>query len=168
MGIEYKIKFAVPSDYDPSSLFRKLPSPIDRRAMTEIYNYSVEKDGFYFVDRLVIRDITLDMASAVNQATETAHRWAKWLEVVPLVVFLVASQVARHEESQMFAAGNSVQSTARPATLNLKGKVFYVTDDQRRMHQASQSVAFVSLAALFGWLMWIRRPGRRIGPSAGP
>jgi hypothetical protein len=55
MGIEYKIKFAVPSDYDPGSLFRKLPSPIDRRAMTEIYNYSVEPDGFYFADRLVNR-----------------------------------------------------------------------------------------------------------------
>ena len=53
MGIEYKIKFAVPDPYDPAALFRKLPSPIDRRAMAEIYNYSIEADGFYFVDHLV-------------------------------------------------------------------------------------------------------------------
>ena len=53
MGIEYKIKFAVPDDYDPTTLFRRLPSPIDRRAMAEIYNYSIEADGFYFVDHLV-------------------------------------------------------------------------------------------------------------------
>ena len=53
MGIEYKIKFAVPDAYDPAAQFRKLPSPIDRRAMAEIYNYSIEVDGFYFVDHLV-------------------------------------------------------------------------------------------------------------------
>ena len=76
-----------------------------------------------------------------------------------MVVFLAASQVAMHEESQIFTAGTGVPSTARPATLSLMGKVFYVTDDQRRMHLASQGVAFVSLAAVFGWLMWIRRFG---------
>ena len=53
MGIEYKIKFAKPNDYDPAALFRRLPSPIDRRAMAEIYNYRIEADGFYFVDHLV-------------------------------------------------------------------------------------------------------------------
>lgn len=30
MGREYKIKFPVPAGYEPASLFRKLPSPIDR------------------------------------------------------------------------------------------------------------------------------------------
>ena len=53
MGIEYKIKFSVPQGYDPSALLNKLPSPIDRATMTEIYNYKVEQDGFYFVDHLV-------------------------------------------------------------------------------------------------------------------
>ncbi len=57
MGREYKIKFAVPVDYDPAPLFRRLPSPIGRQAMTEIYNYAIEADGFYFVDHLVDRNV---------------------------------------------------------------------------------------------------------------
>jgi hypothetical protein len=52
MGQEYKIEWKVPKDYDPSALLRKLPSPISKE-MTEIYNYSVEEDGFYFLDNLV-------------------------------------------------------------------------------------------------------------------
>ncbi|XCN75041.1 MAG: hypothetical protein Q3M24_10010 [Candidatus Electrothrix aestuarii] len=52
MGLEYKITFEVPDDYDPSSVIKKLPSPISSN-MTEIYNYSVEEDGFYFLDNLV-------------------------------------------------------------------------------------------------------------------
>jgi len=74
MGIEYEIKFAVPADYDPGSLFRKLPSPIDRRAMAEIYNYSVEPDGFYFVDRLVKRDVAaVALRSFIDEALCVAH-----------------------------------------------------------------------------------------------
>ena len=53
MGMEYKIKFSVPAGYDSSALFKKLPSPIDRASMTEIYNFKIEQDGFYFVDHLV-------------------------------------------------------------------------------------------------------------------
>ena len=53
MGIEYKLQFSVPEDYDPTALFKKLPSPIERSTMTEIYNYKIERDGFYFIDHLV-------------------------------------------------------------------------------------------------------------------
>jgi hypothetical protein len=53
MGLEYKLRFNVPENYDPTSLFRKLPSPIHRPSMTEIYNYKIEEDGFYFIDHLV-------------------------------------------------------------------------------------------------------------------
>ncbi len=53
MSIEYKIKFNVPRGYDSSALFRKLPSPINKPTMTEIYNFRIEPDGFYFVDHLV-------------------------------------------------------------------------------------------------------------------
>lgn len=53
MAKEYKIKFAVPIDYNPASLFKQMPSPIHRQTMSEIYNYRIEKDGFYFVDSLV-------------------------------------------------------------------------------------------------------------------
>ena len=56
MGKEYKIKFVVPEDYDPSNVLRKLPSPISSE-MTEIYNYSVEEDGFYFLDNLVDQSV---------------------------------------------------------------------------------------------------------------
>jgi hypothetical protein len=52
MGMEYKIEWDMPDGYDPSAVLRKLPSPISRQ-MTEIYNYKVEKDGFYFIDNLV-------------------------------------------------------------------------------------------------------------------
>jgi hypothetical protein len=105
------------------------------------------------------------MISAVNRITAAAPRWAKWIGVVPLAVFLVASQVAMHEETQIFAAGTRSPTTSRPATLSLKGKVFYVTDDQRHIHQLSQGVAFGSLAAFWGWLIWIRQQGRRTGAS---
>jgi len=84
-----------------------------------------------------------------------------------LTVFLVASQVAMREEAEVFAAGTGVPTTSRPATLSLKGKVFYVTDDQRHIHQLSQDVAFASLAGFWGWLIWIRRQGRRTTSSAG-
>jgi hypothetical protein len=53
VSIEYKIKFPFPADYDPSALFKQLSSPINRATMSEIYNYRIEQDGFYFVDRLV-------------------------------------------------------------------------------------------------------------------
>jgi len=52
MKIEYKIKCVMPKDYDPSEVLRKLPSPISSE-MTEIYNYSVESYGFYFLDNIV-------------------------------------------------------------------------------------------------------------------
>jgi len=53
MGVEYKIKFNVPTDYKPTHVLDRLPSPIQKPEMFEIYNYSVEKDGFYFLDHLV-------------------------------------------------------------------------------------------------------------------
>ncbi|MCA9740918.1 MAG: hypothetical protein H6695_18605 [Deferribacteres bacterium] len=52
MKAEYKIKFEMPKDYNPSDLFMSLPSPLSS-IMTEIYNYSIEPYGFYFLDNLV-------------------------------------------------------------------------------------------------------------------
>lgn len=57
MGIEYKIKFSLPEDFDPSALFERLPSPIARGPMAEIYNYAIQPDGFYFVDHLVSQEV---------------------------------------------------------------------------------------------------------------
>lgn len=77
MGIEYKIKFAAPSDFNPSGLFEKLPSPIAREKMMEIYNYAIEPDGFYFIDHLVdgaVASVALrrfiDVALAHSQSVE--------------------------------------------------------------------------------------------------
>lgn len=52
MKSEYKIIFDIPKNNDPSSVLRKLPSPIGPK-MTEMYNYSVEPYGFYLLDNLV-------------------------------------------------------------------------------------------------------------------
>lgn len=81
MGIEYKIKFAVPTDYDPASLFQRLPSPINRRAMAEIYDYSIEADGFYFVDHLVDRAVA---AVALRSFLDEALRFSHSVEISEL------------------------------------------------------------------------------------
>lgn len=81
MGIEYKIKFAVPTDYDSASLFQRLPSPIDRRAMAEIYDYSIEADGFYFVDHLIDRAVA---AVALRSFLDEALRFSHSVEISEL------------------------------------------------------------------------------------
>ncbi len=53
MAIEYKLQFTAPENYDPTELFKKLPSPIQRPSMTEIYNYKIGQDGFHFIDHLI-------------------------------------------------------------------------------------------------------------------
>ena len=53
MGKEYKIKCTIPGNTEIDAMFRQLPSPIHRNPLAEIYNYKIEADGFYFVDRLV-------------------------------------------------------------------------------------------------------------------
>jgi hypothetical protein len=53
MSREYKITCTPLRDSELSEMFRKLPSPINRPKMVEVYNYRIEPDGYYFVDRLV-------------------------------------------------------------------------------------------------------------------
>ena len=52
MDLEYMVRWKPPKGFDPSPVLRSLPSPI-APGLREIYNYSVKKDGFYFVDRQV-------------------------------------------------------------------------------------------------------------------
>ena len=74
MGIEYRIKFCVPEGYDPSALFKKLPSPIGRPSTTEIYNFKIEQDGFYFVDHLVNNEVaSVAFRLFVNEALSHAE-----------------------------------------------------------------------------------------------
>lgn len=53
MGKEYTIKCKIPPSQELQRMFARLPSPIHRAPLSEIYNYKVEKDGFYFIDHLV-------------------------------------------------------------------------------------------------------------------
>lgn len=74
MGIEYKIKFAVPGNFSPTALLMKLPSPIDRGSMAEIYNYSIETDGFYFIDHLVNKDVAaIALRLFIDEALAHSH-----------------------------------------------------------------------------------------------
>jgi hypothetical protein len=75
MGIEYKLRFSVPQNYDPAALFKKLPSPIQRPSMTEIYNYKIEGDGFYFIDHLVNEGVAaVAFKQFVNEALKLSNQ----------------------------------------------------------------------------------------------
>jgi hypothetical protein len=64
MDFEYKITCeGVPREKLTAAL-KGLPSPIARPEMREIYNYRVEADGYYFVDRGV---------QAITAATAMRH-----------------------------------------------------------------------------------------------
>jgi hypothetical protein len=78
---EYKIKFAVPAGYDPGKLFAKLPSPIHRPKMVEIYNYKIEKDGFYFLDQLVDTKVA---STAFQLFVDEALENASSIEIIRL------------------------------------------------------------------------------------
>ena len=80
MGKEYKIKCKVPNDAGIKAMFHRLPSPIHREPLAEIYNYKVEADGFYFVDHLVDNKtasvalrVFIDAALASNQTIEMSE-----------------------------------------------------------------------------------------------
>jgi hypothetical protein len=80
MGREYKIKCKVPNDAGIQGMFRRLPSPIHREPLAEIYNYKVEADGFYFIDHLVDTKtaslalrVFIDAALALNQTIEISE-----------------------------------------------------------------------------------------------
>jgi hypothetical protein len=81
MGKEYKIKFQVPSDYSPANLFKKMPSPIHRQTMTEIYNYRIERDGFYFLDSLVNNEAA---SIAFRQFVDEALKHSESVEIIEL------------------------------------------------------------------------------------
>lgn len=81
MGKEYRIKFTMPADYNPVNLFEKLPSPIHRPTMSEIYNYKIEKDGFYFSDSLVDSSVS---SVAFRQFVDEALKHSKSIEFVEL------------------------------------------------------------------------------------
>ena len=50
MGIEYKIRFKVPSDFSDEILAKRLPDATIPNSNWVEYGYTVEADGFHFVD----------------------------------------------------------------------------------------------------------------------
>jgi len=80
MGKEYKIKCKTPSAQKLQAVLQCLPSPLHNSPLSEIYNYMVEEDGFYFVDHLVDSKtashafrIFVDAALASNQIVEISE-----------------------------------------------------------------------------------------------
>lgn len=53
MSKEYKIIFDMPNPYNYAKFLITLPSPIKKPEYQEIYNYSIDDYGFYFIDWLV-------------------------------------------------------------------------------------------------------------------
>ena len=75
MGREYKITCTPLRDSALLQMLRKLPSPVQRPKMLEIYNYRVEDDGYYLIDHLVKRStassallIFIDAALSMGQS----------------------------------------------------------------------------------------------------
>lgn len=80
MGVEYNIKFSVPTDYNPQLLLNRLPSSIHNPTMNEIYHYAIRDsgDGFYFIDNLVDKDTA---AIAFKMFVDDALRVAAIVEI---------------------------------------------------------------------------------------
>ena len=57
MSREYKIGCTPLRGAALSAVLSQLPSPIKRPQMQEIYNYRVDADGYYVVDRLIDRSV---------------------------------------------------------------------------------------------------------------
>ncbi|TCS31966.1 hypothetical protein EDC30_1264 [Paucimonas lemoignei] len=81
MGKEYKIKFKVPADYNPENLFKRVPSPIHRGKMAEIYNFKIEEDGFYFLDSLVDNKVA---SVAFKHFVDEALSYCDSVEIIEL------------------------------------------------------------------------------------
>jgi hypothetical protein len=57
MGREYKIICTPFKGAALAAMMRKLPSPIQRPQMVDIYNYRIDDDGYYLVDHLIDRRV---------------------------------------------------------------------------------------------------------------
>ncbi len=69
MGREYKILCKPADGAALQQLLRKLPPPFCRQQMQEIYNYRVEEEGCYLVDRpaAVALQVFLDAALSTGE-----------------------------------------------------------------------------------------------------
>lgn len=60
MGREYKITAKPLREAELFRMLQRLPSPIQRSRMREIYNFRVEDDGYYLIDHLVDRSVAAE------------------------------------------------------------------------------------------------------------
>ena len=75
MGREYRIECVPPRGEDLAHLLNRLPSPINRNPLAEIYNYRIEEDGIYFVDNLVAKDVAaIALKALIDSALATNER----------------------------------------------------------------------------------------------
>jgi len=79
MGREYKVICTPLEGPELAAMMRKLPSPIQRPQMVEIYNYRIDKDGYYLVDHLVDRRIA---AVALQLFVDAALSTGETAEIV--------------------------------------------------------------------------------------
>ncbi len=80
MKKEYRINFDMPKNYEARDVLMKLPSPISSE-MTEIYNYAVKDDGFYFLDNLVNQEVA---GKAMKIFIDEALKYSKTVEIKEL------------------------------------------------------------------------------------
>jgi hypothetical protein len=77
MGSEYKIRFAVPSDFSEEILSKRLPKADIPGSNWVEYSYRVDVDGFYFVDHGGRRDISsIAFRCLVDEALRHGERVA--------------------------------------------------------------------------------------------
>lgn len=67
----------MPKPYNSRDFVNQLPSPISSQ-MTEIYNYAVKEDGFYFLDNLVNQDVA---GKAMKIFIDEALKYSKTVEI---------------------------------------------------------------------------------------
>ena len=75
---EYFIKWKQPDGYNPSVVLQQLPSPISRD-MKEIYNYSVEPDGFNVIDRHIDSSV---VGCAIKLFLDEALKYSESVEII--------------------------------------------------------------------------------------
>jgi len=80
MGREYKIQCTPLKGTKLAAILQKLPSPISRPSMTEIYNFRVDDDGYYLVDHLVDRKTAATALQIFVDAALSTGKEAKIVE----------------------------------------------------------------------------------------
>lgn len=81
MNLEYKILCKPMEGPALHQLLDKLPPPFHRPQMKELYNYRVDDDGYYLVDRLIDRSVA---ATALQVFLDAALSSAESVTIIQL------------------------------------------------------------------------------------